>query len=544
MWSINVITSFLRNSDTKWFRGSQSTWLESLTMFLLSPRRKPSSGMKSATSRARQIFAGAVLAAFGMLAVVGFLLVKERQHALDLARSSSINLLTVVERELARNVEFYAMSLQIIVDGMQQEDVANLPLAMRERVLFERAIMAKHVSSAFVTDETGQILAALGLRGPSRLSISDREYFILHSRHTDVGLHLSQPLISRHGNRESIVFSRRLNDVNGGFAGVAAITIDLSYLHDLLAGLNLGADSVAELVMRDGVILTRSPPAPNPSAGTDLSIITLFENTYARSEGWFDARSVVDDTWRQYVFREVPGLPLMVVIGQAHETVLRDWRMRAIALGGLMAGLVAVMLWLVRRTMAELDGRVRAEQELQRLVTQDPLTGLLNRRGFDQILDAAWPAGETGRMVSLLFVDVDHFKAFNDAYGHRRGDTVLAEVAMLLRECVAGVGQAARYGGEEFVLVLPDSDQAAALAVAERVRDSLAVRNIVHVRGLGRRLTVSIGIACSDQPRIGHAAALIEAADQALYVAKAMGRDRAVTYAAPAQSSPDQAVMA
>nr|WP_279292507.1 GGDEF domain-containing protein [Methylobacterium goesingense] len=171
---------------------------------------------------------------------------------------------------------------------------------------------------------------------------------------------------------------------------------------------------------------------------------------------------------------------------------------------------------------------VVANARLTHLSTTDPLTGLANRRAFSERLDELWQGAQDGAPFALLLVDVDHFKRFNDHYGHGAGDACLCAISRLLN---AGAGSAAdlvsRYGGEEFALLLPGLDSEAAIALAERIHASLNALALPHAgRGDGlNHVTVSIGVAAS---RDGAATptALFEAADAALYRAKSAGRNR------------------
>ena len=172
--------------------------------------------------------------------------------------------------------------------------------------------------------------------------------------------------------------------------------------------------------------------------------------------------------------------------------------------------------------------RRRAEDERRRmeeLAITDPLTGLLNRRGFDQEAEAATSAQGARRSVSLLTLDVDHFKAVNDTYGHRFGDAALVRIADTLRRFRDEENAiVARYGGEEFVCLLFGRDVDATRTLAERLRRDVADTPIVQ--GAERAtLTVSIGVATSQGDRLD-LAKLRDVSDCSLYEAKAAGRNR------------------
>ena len=171
---------------------------------------------------------------------------------------------------------------------------------------------------------------------------------------------------------------------------------------------------------------------------------------------------------------------------------------------------------------------------LASLVHLDGLTGLANRRRFDEVLGNEWTrACRAERPMSLLMIDVDFFKNYNDRYGHAEGDRCLRRVAELTRLCARRPGDlAARYGGEEFAVVLPDTDAEGALGLAALLRRELAVLSLPHASSPVGHVTVSVGVAPWHARQRGPLD-LICAADAALYRAKACGRDQACVAAEP-----------
>jgi len=169
-----------------------------------------------------------------------------------------------------------------------------------------------------------------------------------------------------------------------------------------------------------------------------------------------------------------------------------------------------------------------ANRELTRLSSVDGLTGIANRRQFDEFMVREWARGTRHETeISLLMCDVDFFKQFNDLYGHQAGDECLRAVAQTLAARVKRpTDLVARYGGEEFAVILPDTDIGGARQLAEAMRADVERLAIAHGDGQGGVVTLSIGIACRipDRDRPG-SAALIKAADDALYQAKAAGRN-------------------
>lgn len=175
----------------------------------------------------------------------------------------------------------------------------------------------------------------------------------------------------------------------------------------------------------------------------------------------------------------------------------------------------------------------RLTRTMERLAMTDPLTGLGNARSFDAMLGDALRAAEaTGRELAVLFLDLDHFKVFNDTYGHPAGDEALRMLGSTITSVVRETDVVARYGGEEFVVAVPGVDLDAATAVAEKIR--YAVEQMVVALGPGRfaRVTASIGVAATNTHG-RDAAALLRTADAALYTAKTAGRNRVVAAAAP-----------
>jgi diguanylate cyclase (GGDEF)-like protein len=172
----------------------------------------------------------------------------------------------------------------------------------------------------------------------------------------------------------------------------------------------------------------------------------------------------------------------------------------------------------------------RANEHLGRLAQFDALTGLANRGSFDaQLLAEHEHARVSGEPLAVLLIDVDHFKAFNDLYGHVAGDACLREVAQAIAQVVRGGDFAARYGGEEFVVVGRGMNTDMALAVAARLNAAVRALKVPHERSPHRLVTISIGIASAIPQQGDLPERLVEEADVALYAAKKQGRDRIAT---------------
>lgn len=192
---------------------------------------------------------------------------------------------------------------------------------------------------------------------------------------------------------------------------------------------------------------------------------------------------------------------------------------------GLVAALVVLLLLSIGFVLMSKD---RADSLNRMLATQDSLTGLANRRHLNETLDLEWArASRTGQSLALIMIDIDHFKAYNDHYGHQAGDDCLQRVARTLELSTRRAGDlVARYGGEEFLLVLPHMNDVGGRWLGESIRQAVDMLNVPHAGAPSGRLTVSVGVATTHEAVHPDTASLLRAADDALYRAKRGGRNQ------------------
>jgi two-component system cell cycle response regulator len=269
------------------------------------------------------------------------------------------------------------------------------------------------------------------------------------------------------------------------------------------------------------------------------------EALFRAAEGKFDLLMVSID------LKNYDGLRLVGQIRSLERTrympilLIADTDQKARLLRGLDLGandyllrsadkneMVARVRTQVRRRRFTERLRDNVQQSMELAVT-DPLTGLYNRRYMETHADSLVErAAARGKPLSVLIIDIDHFKAVNDTHGHDAGDDVLREFSDRLRSCIRGIDLACRQGGEEFVVVMPDTDLGVANKVAERIRRRIAAEPFPIERGSRSvEVTISIGLACRIGPQ-DKAALIMKRADAALYLAKRNGRNRVVSDAA------------
>ncbi len=169
-----------------------------------------------------------------------------------------------------------------------------------------------------------------------------------------------------------------------------------------------------------------------------------------------------------------------------------------------------------------------ANEKLKRLADLDGLTGIANRRSFDEKLQYEWArARREKEQLALIMIDIDHFKKYNDSYGHQKGDDALKAVAQAIQSTLRrSIDFAARYGGEEFVVLLPMATLEGAGEMAEKIREAVWALNIEHNASAYGKVSISLGVACMGHESIADCESLLHAADMALYNAKSSGRNQ------------------
>lgn len=467
----------------------------------------------------------AILAPLGMLVLSGLMLLDLRRDAWDKAEQTSKNLLQVIERDIARNMEIIDLSLRAVVDNLRAIEGIELDRGLRQLILFDRAATARDMGVMLVVDANGDIVSGSQGMPARRINNADRAYFQAHKAHSDLGLTISPPLMSRLLDAPVIVLSRRINRPDGSFGGLVSASLKLSYFSRLFDQIGLGRDGAINLYLRDGTRLMRHPFAED-YIGTNVAGSPTFARFVAARSGSFTAMAIRGDGERYYAFTQIGHFPLVLNVALSTAEIEAEWREKALVIGLAVLFLCGLTILLSLLFGRELGRRAAMQVELARLSRTDTLTGLSNRRHFEETFARARATAQrTGRPLALLVADADHFKRYNDMHGHAGGDAVLRKLAEALTACLRRPGDlAARIGGEEFTVLLPETDREGALHLAGAIHAAVAGIAVPSAGIPAGTVTVSIGLAVGTGG--GSMDDLFTRADAALYAAKRDGRNR------------------
>lgn len=478
-----------------------------------------------------------LLCVVGLCTVSAFMLWDMRRDAKRRATASARSLVQVLSRDINRSIATYDLSLRAIVDGMRLPAVMNAEPETRNLILFDRAANAENFGHTLVLDRTGRLIISSKTLTPEPLSYADRQYFQHHATHTDHGLHISPPLISRISGHWMLVISRRLSNPDGSFAGVVLGSIYLDYFRHLFAAVETDHSGTVTLYGPGGTIVMREP-YDEQLIGRSVSATDSFQRMLQIRQGGFTGPAMIGEGTRTFTVTQVGEVPLWLSIALTPEDIYAAWWQKALVLGTVFLSLCATTVVLTALFQRELIRRKAAQQataalnaELQQLATTDALTGLGNRRRFDETLARECQRAMCVRQpLSLLILDADHFKGFNDRYGHQQGDEALRMIAQAMRAALRAPSDTAfRIGGEEFAVILPDTELAGAETVAGRLRQAVLTQGMPHAGNPHGRVTISCGVAVTSAGLSNDPVTLIAAADQALYEAKRHGRNQVRT---------------
>jgi diguanylate cyclase (GGDEF)-like protein len=478
---------------------------------------------------AKLLIASSVATVIGFSAICASVMIDMRRGEEELARQTLENLASSIDSEISRNIELYDLSLRAVASNMVMPELKSVSKPIRHLILFDHAATAKHFGAIQVFDAAGRLTIDASTLDPPPEDRSDEEFFRAHRDQPEAGLFISRPML--HRGAYAIVLSRRITGTDGRFLGVVAGSIRFSYFHDLFGRLQLGPEDTITVLRRDATVIMRTP-FDLDIIGKNLGHVPGVVRVLSEPSGSYSSLGALDNVPRLLVWRD-GNKPLVVLVGKPWSSILSLWRREAIRIGAIMMALISFVLAVTLFLAREIGRRARAEDKLEELATTDALTGLKNRRKFDAAIDAEWRRAVRQKLpLALLMIDADHFKSYNDTFGHQAGDQMLVGIAICISDAVRRAGDcAARYGGEEFAVLLPGFSAEAAVAVAETIR-----RKVQQWSDGPSVTTVSVGIASVAPSAATDWPALVKAADRALYAAKANGRNQCVLASIPTLS--------
>jgi diguanylate cyclase (GGDEF)-like protein len=465
-------------------------------------------------------------------------------HAqLEDSRVVTANMVRALALQAETSIRLGDAVLSEMVDRVEHDGLDDAAIGHLTKRLQGLTHDAGEFRGLFVYGPDGKWMTS-SLPRPMQGNNFDREYFQYHLLHDGRGTHVGTPVRSRSTGAWILPLSRRIEAPDGSFAGVALATLDLAWFGRFYDSFDVGQRGTILLALDNGTLIYRRP-FHDDQVGMDIRDGTIWELAQrADPAGSGMLTPKIDNIERMYSYRHLHGYPLFVACGLARDEILDGWRttmLQTAALGAgatlllAMGGVVLVRQFRIRERL-ERDLR-RADASLRRYsaspenpADSDSLTFLANRRLFeDRLVREYERARRSGAPFAVVMADVDHFRQYNERYGHLSGDDCLRKVANAIADGARRPADlVARYGGDEFGVILADTDLAGANAVASTIRAAIAALDLRHPDNPPGRVTVSMGVY------VGHPAlagrndplAWVEVAEGLLCEAKAGGRNR------------------
>ncbi|WP_160105014.1 sensor domain-containing diguanylate cyclase [Pseudomonas izuensis] len=460
---------------------------------------------------------------------------QSRRHDLSQAQVASSNL----TRAMAQQAEDTFMKADLVLTSLVdwiQVDGFDAPLRPRLQKTFARRVQAlDQLHGILLFDQKGQWVVTSFESLPRGPGVADREYFKFHQQNVSSVAHIGPAIRSRENGEWIIPVSKRVNDRNGQFQGVLLAGIKMSYFDQFFKSFSIDDNGSMFVALTDGTLLARRPFVES-QIGTSLAQGEIFQNLLPQApSGNAMFTSMVDGVVRLFGYRQLEAYPLVVSAATSRDSILAGWydtAFRSSVIVALVMLGVGLFGWVFIRQVrvgerVEADLR-EAQQALELIATHDSLTGLGNRRLFERALEIEFGRGARQQSsLSLIMLDIDYFKCYNDTYGHVVGDHCLAQVARAVKGCCHRKADlAVRYGGEEFAVLLPDTDIHGAMTIAEQIRRSVMGKNISHTGSPIGYVTVSLGCYSFVPTGQDSMDVFVQRADAALYQAKHSGRNR------------------
>ena len=451
-------------------------------------------------------------------------------------------------------IDLAAAILADLVERVETDGLGKASYARLHSHLMMRVAQTQALQGLLIYDQTGRWAVTSLATADTTSNNADRAYFQYHQTHADREVRVGAPILSRSAGVWVLPISRRLQHADGSFAGVALATVRIAYFQRYYDGFDLGRKGALLLALTDGTLVTRRPFV-EANIGSNIAAGPVFAMINSGAPSGSAMRvSRIDGVERLFSYRKLDGYPLVVAAALSREEIFAPWWQDTWHEAGALAVMLAILAGGGLRLLRQIRIRDRMELEMRRLQTQlrgtvteldrlvntDALTGLKNRRCLSDQLDIEFARAARERSsLALVMIDIDHFKRYNDLYGHPGGDGCLRLVSDIIGQVSQRPGDlTARFGGEEFAVLLPNTDLAGAMAVAAKLCDAVAAMRAPHAASERGIVTISAGAFALLPDGSTSPADLLEAADRGLYAAKSAGRGRARVGSRPPPARP------
>ncbi|MHB9329320.1 sensor domain-containing diguanylate cyclase [Phytobacter ursingii] len=467
------------------------------------------------------------------------------------ARTQTINELNINVINLSRTLDTYSEGVirqgeMIIKTISSMTEIYGIKEPELERIrtlLSDQTTFIEQLNNIVIYDEKGNQILAMRDIPKGRRNGADRSFFIYHRNNVSKDIFIGPPVISRTTGKWVITISRRLEDDNMTFRGVVVLTLNVENFLETYGKLDMGKNGSISLISDSGTLMIRFPFNEN-YIGKAFSDSLLFTTYLKKSDsGTATVISRVDNIERIFAFQKNKRYGLVTTVAVSTDEALNSWRHHAEILGAIVIFLIGCAIFSGSYVFKEISRRVQLNKELanakeslmsanaqlKEMASVDSLTGLANRREFDHIFPKTiQTCAKNKKSISLLLIDIDFFKNYNDKYGHLDGDNCLRNVAAIIKQSLAELNAvAARYGGEEFVVILPEAELELAKKIAETITHNIINEKLIHEASPFGVVSVSTGVSHARAADLDDdGTSLIESADTALYRAKFCGRNQ------------------
>ena len=490
------------------------------------------------TTSSRQI----ALLTMGMLFFVWSMLaywaMTSRQQTLENRKAALLQTVAVVEEQSAQMLSLIRVAL-LSADHWIARHPGEDPGENQEFIrLVEqlRESSGQRIDIRMVTRDAN--LAYIPRRADAAVTdVSDRDYYRVQIDPTTRGFYIANAVFSRVTHKWGIPISMPASNRNGRIS-VLYGAIELERMEKLQTPLLNDSVSSITILRNDGLVLSRVPILPDLIGTSVISTSSWLEYISREKKGFFFTdREPFAGQARIVAFSHMPDYPVIILATAKLDEVLRIWREQVILLVmlallisigfSLMAAKLmrAVRAGELARTEVERQAAAleKANQELSVLSVTDKLTQIYNRVKLDSVLQLEVSRAKRYKPnLSIIMLDIDHFKRVNDVFGHVVGDSVLVSVATILQNSIRETDTVGRWGGEEFLIILPQTGHEQALEVAEKIRQLISSAQFAIVG----RLTASVGVTRYSTEESEEQ--ILARADAALYEAKKTGKNRVV----------------